>query len=140
MQQNNENMFFVDDELIERLLRGESSGPAASKPKRPAESDTLATATKLATAGKLDEAIKELEGAASRGESPAEVYSGLGHLWFEKQNWQKAAECYGKSLEANGKDAATQYNLGLVLERTNKYDDASAKFAEAAANNEKLWQ
>ena len=99
MSQNDDHAFFVDDELVERLMRGDS--PAAkSKTQRPAETTALGNAVKLASAGRLDEAIKELESAAARGENPAEVYAGLGHLRFEQQKWGEAGACYGKVVAA----------------------------------------
>src|SRR5512135_3919999 len=112
MPQNDERALFVDDELVERLMRGDS--PSA-KPKtlRPAETTALGNAIKLAAAGRLDDAVKELEGAAARGEKPAEVYSGLGHLRFEQQKWGEAASCYSKVLAAEANNAAAHYNLGL---------------------------
>src|SRR5580765_2230782 len=99
MSQNDEQTFFVDDELVERLMRGDS--PAAkAKPQRPAETTAFGKAVKLAAAGRLDEAIRELESAAARGENPAEVYSGLGHLRFEQQKWGEAAASYSKVIAA----------------------------------------
>ena len=74
MPENNpQHVFFVDDELIERLMRGDTPADTSSGKKRPASSTALGSAVKLAGAGKLDEAVKELEAAASRGEDPAEV-------------------------------------------------------------------
>src|SRR5690348_1502131 len=100
-ENNSQNVFFVDDELIERLMRGDTTADASSnKKKRPASATSLGNAVKLANAGKLEEAVKELTEAAARGENPAEVYSGLGHLRFEQQKWDEAAAAYSKSLEA----------------------------------------
>src|SRR3569623_2125959 len=95
----NEQAFFVDDELIERLLRGDA--PVAGKPSRPSTSNALAEAIQLATSGKLDEAAKALEDAAQRGEEPAEVYSALGHVRFEQERWEDAAACYAKVTTLN---------------------------------------
>jgi hypothetical protein len=50
-------IFFIDDELIERLLRGDA-GPVPSPPQRPAESGGLATAVELASAGRVDDAVR----------------------------------------------------------------------------------
>ena len=86
---NGQNVFFIDDELVERLMRGDAP-ESSPKPKSPASSSALAKAVKLAASGRLDEAVKELEGAAGRGEDPVEVYSGLGHLRFEQQKWEEA--------------------------------------------------
>src|ERR1022692_693325 len=94
-ENNSQNVFFVDDELIERLMRGDTAeGP--SRKKSPASSSALATAVKLAEAGRLDDAAKELEAAAARGDNPAEIYSALGHVRFEQQKWEEAARCYAK--------------------------------------------
>ena len=45
MAQNNDQpqVFFIDDDLIERLLRGDAA-PASAKPKRPAAASGLAAA------------------------------------------------------------------------------------------------
>src|SRR5438105_2036680 len=101
MAENNQGVYVVDDDLIERLLRGDApadasaaspaSANAAKKP-RVIASSALATAIKFANEGKLDEAVKELERAASKGESPNEVHTALGHLKFEQQKWSEAAE------------------------------------------------
>ena len=57
MAQNDEQAFFVDDELVERLMRGDSPANKAKK-QRPAETSALGNAVKLAAAGRLDEAVK----------------------------------------------------------------------------------
>ena len=97
MAENNEQgVFVVDDELIERLLRGDAPEDS-SKKKRPVASSGLAVALKFASEGRLDDAVKELERAASKGESPNEVHTALGHLKFEQQNWAEAANWYRKA-------------------------------------------
>src|SRR6266481_1682740 len=86
-----QQVFFVDDDLIERLLRGDAA-PIPPKPQRPALSNSLAPAIELASEGKLDEAVQKLEGALNhpenaRGENAAEIHNGLGHLRVEQQDW-----------------------------------------------------
>src|ERR1700689_4816795 len=97
---NGQQVFFIDDELVERLMRGDAP-EGSSKHKRPASSSALAKALKLAGAGKIDDAVQELEAAAERGENPAEVFSALGHLKFEQQKWEDAEHCYGNPSEAD---------------------------------------
>src|SRR5207302_3055668 len=110
MPDNSEQqVFFVDDELIERLMRGDVIEDPARKKKRAASSSVLAKAVALATSGRLEDAIGELEGAAERGESPAEVYAALGHLRFEQKNWEEAARCYGKVAEVEPKPRTAHY-------------------------------
>ena len=79
-----QQVFFVDDDLIERLLRRDPT-PLSPKPQRPAYSSSLAPAIELASEGKLDDAVRELEGGLQRGENAAEVHSGLGHLRFDER-------------------------------------------------------
>lgn len=56
-QDNTEQVFFIDDDLIERLLRGDVA-PVPARPQRPALSSSLGPALTLATEGKLDEAVR----------------------------------------------------------------------------------
>jgi tetratricopeptide (TPR) repeat protein len=137
MAQN--EVFFIDDDLIERLLRGDAA-PASSKQKRPAASSGLATAVAFATEGKLDEAVRELEAALQRGENPSEVQSGLGHLRFEQQKWSEAQGHYAKVAEQEPKHQTAHYNLGLCLERRSKFEDAAKEFEAALAIDPKRWQ
>ena len=130
LQDNGQQVFFIDDELIERLLRGDAA-PVPAKPKRPASSGSLATAVALASEGKVDEAVRELEGALERGENAVEVHSGLGHLRFEQQNWSAAERHYAKVAELEPKHPTAHYNLGLCLERQSKFEEAAKEFEAA---------
>ena len=58
-----QHVFFVDDDLIERLMRGDSVEDPTRK-KRPASSTALSRAVLLASDNRLDDAVKELEAAA----------------------------------------------------------------------------
>jgi len=63
-----QQVFFVDDDLIERLLRGDPA-PVPPKPQRPAFSNSLAPAIELASTGKLNDAVQKLEGALNQPEN-----------------------------------------------------------------------
>ena len=140
MPENNpQNVFFVDDDLIERLMRGDTAD-VSSKKKSPAESSALVKAIKLAEEGKLDEAVIELEGAAARGENPKETYFGLGHLHFEQQHWDAAAGCYAKAAEADPAYLPAHYDCGLALERLGKFEEAEKSFATAVGLDPNRWQ
>jgi tetratricopeptide (TPR) repeat protein len=136
---NQQRVFFVDDELVERLMRGDTLEDPARK-KRPAASSALARAVAHASGGRLDDAVRELEGAAERGESPAEVYAALGHLRFEQKKWEEAARCYGKVAEAEPRHPTAHYNLGLCLERQDQFEEAAKAFETALSVEEKRWQ
>src|SRR5580658_6695237 len=136
---NGQQVFFIDDELVERLMRGDAP-ETSSKAKRPAGSSALASAVKLAGAGRLDDAVKELEGAAAQGENPIEIQSGLGHLRFEQKRWEDAERCYRKVTETDANHAAARYNLGLTLERQSRFEEAAQAFETAAQLDPKRWQ
>ena len=137
MAQN--EVFFIDDDLIERLLRGDAA-PASPKQKRPAAASGLAAAVTLATEGKLDDAVRELEAALARGENPLEVQSALGHLRFEQQKWSEAQGHYAKVAAQEPKHPTAHYNLGLCLERQAKFEEAAKEFEAALAIDPKRWQ
>jgi len=141
-ESNEQQAFFIDDDLIERLMRGDAlpdrGGDKAKQ--RPAEVSSLAKVVTLAGEGKLDDAVRELEAAAKRGDNPLEVSLALGHLRFEQQNWVEAARCYASAAELDPKHRTAFYNLGLVLERQGEFDDASQAFTEALAIDAKRWQ
>src|SRR5258707_11256235 len=139
MAENNEGVFVVDDDLIERLLRGDTVEDP-SKKKRPIASSALAAAVKLASEGRIDDAVKELERAAAKGESPNEVHTALGHLKFEQQNWSEAANWYRKVTTADAKHRTAHYNLALCLERQGKFADAASGFEYALSIDPKRWQ
>lgn len=133
MADQNQQVFFVDDELVERLLRGDA--PVPSKAARPAAAPAVTEAVKQAINGQLDEAAKTLETAGEQGEDPSEVYSALGHVRFEQRQWEEAADCYAKA----GKAPVHCYNRGLALARQGKFSEAAASF-ETASSDPKLWQ
>src|SRR6185369_9705271 len=134
-----QQVFFVDDDLIERLLRRDPT-PLSPKPQRPAYSSSLAPAIELASEGKLDDAVRELEGGLQRGENAAEVHSGLGHLRFEQQNWQEAERHYAKAAEQEPRNTAAHYNLALSLERQAKFEAAAQEFEAALSIEPRRWQ
>ena len=131
MADTNETVFFIDDDLVERLMRGDtapSDQTSATKKKRPAEVNALAAAVKLASDGKLDEAVKDLERAESQGENPVEVQTGLGHLRFEQQKWDEAAGSYSQVVELEPKHRTAHYNLGLTLRWREKFAEDASRF------------
>src|SRR4029077_15533925 len=139
-----QHVFFVDDDLIERLLRGDPT-PVPPKPQRPAFSSSLAPAIELASAGKLDDAGQKLESALhdaanARGENAAEIHNGLGHLRFEQQDWNAAEGHYAKAVAQEPKNSAAHYNLALCLERQQKFEAAAQEFEAALAIDPKRWQ
>ena len=69
---NGRQIFFLDDDLIERLMRGDAAADP-KKPRREAQSNALAKAIELASEGRVDAAIREREEAAQRGETSGDL-------------------------------------------------------------------
>ena len=140
-EHTDQTVFFVDDDLVERLMRSDSDADPG-KPKRQAASSTLIKAVTLASEGHVDDAIRALEGASARGEDPIEVHTGLGHLGFEQQNWAEAARHYAKAAAIQPENFTGHYNLGLCRLKLEQWDRALESFETAltgkGANEDKI--
>src|ERR1700737_3390468 len=80
----------------------------------------LARAVALHLAGKREEALKQLQGAATSGKASAEVYRAMGHIHFEMEDFQQAG-----SLEPAHLDA----HVGLGISHLRLEDPKSALFS-----------
>ncbi len=136
---NEQQLFFIDGELIERLMRGDRT-PVQTQQQRPVTASALTAAVSLASEGRLDDAAKELQSAADHGEDTADVQAGLGHLRFEQQNWIEAEAHYAKVTQLEPGHPTAHYNLGLCLERQSKWEPAAMAFETALAIEPKRWQ
>jgi tetratricopeptide (TPR) repeat protein len=139
MADNNESVFFIDDELVERLMRGDTAD-VTKKQARPSEVNALVIALRLANAGQLDEAVMELESAVAQGQNPADIYGAIGHIRFEQQQWEAATDCYVHVAETDEKHPTAFYNLGLCLERRAMYEEAVEAFETAISIDGQRWQ
>ena len=143
-KQDSKAVVFMDDDLIERLLRGDDPSKAGADANtgiaRTSESGSLVEAVELASEGRLDDAIGALQEAKSDTEDSVEVRNSLGHLNFEKQDWTAAAHNYASVLEAQPNHPTAHYNLALCLERQANFVEASAQFAQALVVDPTRWQ
>src|SRR3954447_19843874 len=71
----------------------------------------LAKAVSLHLEGKRKEALQELKGAISSGGDSAEVYSAIGHIQFELEQYDDAAKSYTRLLSLEPKHTAGNFNL-----------------------------
>src|SRR3954469_3940646 len=75
----------------------------------------LAKAVSLHLEGKRKEALQELKGAISSGGDSAEVYSAIGHIQFELEQYEDAAKSYTRLLSLESKHTAGNFNLAVCL-------------------------
>ncbi len=144
---------YVDDQLIEALLRGER--PPANLPSDIGElagsvldnAATHSTSTKALPAAlalleqdRLEGAIAILERGAQAGEDPLEIQNALAQLRFEQGRWDLAEKGFVAVVRMAPNQATAHYNLGLALERQGKFGKAATEFETAASIDSQLWQ
>lgn len=66
------------------------------------------------------------------------VYASLGDYYVKKKDFMKAAECFGKALEANPGSAPLCSDLGNVYSAMGEFDKAKAYYDRALAINPEL--
>src|SRR5579885_2131306 len=61
----------------------------------------------------------------------AEAWAALGKIAFARRNDDAATAFFGKAIEFAGSEPGHHVNLGLVLERQGRYQDAVLRFQRA---------
>lgn len=92
-------------------------------------------------AGQSDEAFKLFHEAIRREPKNAEYYCDLGYSLYLQRRWKESETNLRHALELQSSHTRAHNNLGLVLARTERYDEALSEFsrvgcceAEARAN------
>jgi len=78
-------------------------------------SHALAKAVSLHLDGKPAEALEELYAAIERGDKDAEVYSALGHIHFQLEQFDDACNSYWKLLQLEPAHRTASFNLAVCL-------------------------
>src|SRR5260370_19097960 len=95
-------------------------------------SRSVARAVSLHLEGKLEDALKELHRATSKGEKSAEVYSAMGHIQCELGQFDGGVESYREFLRLEPKNATGWFNMAVCLENLGRWQEAAEKFKTAA--------
>src|SRR4030042_958774 len=92
----------------------------------------LSLTVALEDAGKSSDAIMEYEGLLDRmrPQDLLPVYNGLGYLYAEAGENDKAISFYLKALELNSEDANIYYNLSLLYKKVGQNDKANQYLAK----------
>src|SRR5882724_4041688 len=136
-----ESSFFVDEEVIERLLAGGKQGKdvkspvsagltnPAAKPASPQQIDSppqpesqkrpveaqLANVLVLEREGKTEEALAEagrLAAASPAGKKDPDPHWVKGHLHFEQKQFTEAAAAYQNAVDVDPNHRTAHYNFG----------------------------
>jgi tetratricopeptide (TPR) repeat protein len=95
-------------------------------------SRSVARAVSLHLEGKLEDALKELHRATSKGEKSAEVYSAMGHIQCELGQFDGGVESYREFLRLEPKNATGWFNMAVCLENLGRWQEAAEKFKTAS--------
>jgi len=83
---------------------------------------------------KLKQEKEDLKG----DETAASIYSSLGELYMDKNDYEKAKEHFEKSIEIDPKDPALAYNVAEILFNSNNIDEA-IKYYKICAEIKPEW-
>jgi membrane associated rhomboid family serine protease len=91
----------------------------------------LVRAEKLLEAGKLDQAISEIESALERDPNLATGHFLLGNVHLQKELYEEAIPSYTQAISLDPQFAGAYFNRGLAYALTAQYDDALTDFDKA---------
>lgn len=131
-------LWFVDEELVDRLMAPDEVAPTASI--RPAEAAAAGVALGLHMQGRTQDAANEVERALESGEPPSDLYAIAGNLHFQLGDFTRAAGHFAKLRSLVPDHPTAGFNLGVCYERLGKYEQAIEAFTTAASRHNQLWQ
>jgi tetratricopeptide (TPR) repeat protein len=131
-------LWFVDEELVDRLMAPDEVAPTASI--RPAEAAAAGVALGLHMQGRTEEAAIEVERALELGEPGSDLFGIAGNLHFQLGDFAKAAGHFAKLRSLVPDHPTAGFNLGVCYERLGKYEQAIEAFTTAASRHNQLWQ
>ncbi len=86
---------------------------------------------RLALEGRLEEAAKAFERAASLDPKNGGAFYGLGNVYAEMGRWEDASHAYYKAIDLNKDDVEAHNNLGVALSMRGLHKQAAAAFERA---------
>ena len=81
-------------------------------------------ASQMAQEGKIDAAISEYHLGLKQAPNAYDAYNNLGTLYFQKQDFQKAAAAYRDADRLRPRDPEISFNLGLALLKSGDFNAA----------------
>jgi len=93
-ENDNEWLWFDEDEPVQSPIRMDDASPHIDK--AAVSAVEIVRAVPLHLQGKSGEAIEELKRGLQKGLFLSEIYSTLAQIYYEKQQYQDAADTYSK--------------------------------------------
>ena len=135
-QTNDQWLWFVDDELVDALVKHDSLDSQSEK--RPVQSAALGRALSLNMEGKTEQALREIQAAIDEGDVLPELDWTKAHLEFQLGKYDDALRGYEKVLGTYPNHQAAAYNSALCLEKLERFAEAEDRFRKALEINATL--
>ena len=113
-------------------MRARSPGPWLGRSTAPKAAERAQRGLALNRAGKLPEAVTELEAAAALDPDSARIKSDLGFVYFYAGRVEDAVREQRAALDREPRLAQAHYGLGLAFEKRGEGEAARREFAEYA--------
>lgn len=84
--------------------------------------------------GNHDEALRYYKDAIKRDPRNAEIHADRGYSFYLQQNWPEAEQNLRRALKLDSSLARAHNNLGLLLARTDRQNEAMLEFQMAGSN------
>ena len=107
----------------------EAGSNASRQEKRVSKS--LSKAVSLHLEGKLDDAMYELRRTIDSGERHPALFSALGHVQYEVQDYAAAVNSYAQLLELEPGHRTGHFNMAVSLGKLARWGEAAASFEKA---------
>ena len=89
--------------------------------------------------GRVSEAIDILNATGRKYPKRAEVWSELGRIQVEREEWGSAIESLAKAVEMKPDDQAVRYQLGVALAKHDRLDEAQPHLAAAVGESAAMY-
>ncbi len=86
----------------------------------------------LISGNQLESAVKLIEDAAGRSDSPKEIFASAANLFLSNGNQEQAIKCYRKAIEIDNSDPAILNDLANCYFKMKQYEEAERFYLKAA--------
>ena len=111
---------------IETMKESLSAKPPES------QKEILDELSELINGNQIESAVKLVEAAAGRSDSPKEIFASAANLFLSKGNQEQAIKCYRKAIEIDNSDPAILNDLANCYFKMKQYEEAKGYYLEAA--------
>src|ERR1044071_6834054 len=128
---NQWNMGGAEVDSPPALINGKLEAGANASRQEKRVSKSLSKAVSLHLEGKLDDAMRELRRTIDAGERHPALFSALGHVQYEVQDYAEAVNSYAQLLELESTHRTGYFNMAVCLGKLARWEEAAGAFEKA---------